>query len=154
MVDLPPPPVEWVSAGGRWWVVRIGVPVMVFVVYFAAFFVELRTDPSWAASNPLYFWPLVVLAIAVEFLLVYAFPSVRRIGLSPLYLVVDVGVSKFSYSWADVRQVTRTRVQRFRWNQVSSISQTRVSVGSGAFRTSFALSPEQGDRLAKFLRIP
>jgi hypothetical protein len=93
-------------------------------------------------------------ALAVEYVFLYAFPSVRRIGISPLYLVVDIGFQKFTYPWPELKLVTRTRVEQHRWNQVSCVSRTRISVGSGIFTNWFALSPQQGDRVAQFLRIP
>lgn len=154
MADILPPPVEWVPAGSRWWVIRIVVPGIVIATLLCVFYLEWRANPSWAATNALYAWGLVLAALAVEFTFLYAFPSVRRIGFSPVLLVVDIGITKYTYSWMEVNQVTRVQVNRFRWNQVSSVSRTRISVGSGLFTSSFALSPQQGDRLAQFLRIP
>jgi hypothetical protein len=154
VVDITPPPVEWVKGGGRWWVTRVGVPAIVTATLIGFFLIEWRTDPVWATNNSFYGFGLILCATAVESVFIYSFPSVRRIGISPLCLVVDVGLQKFTYSWTDVKEVTRTRVGRFRWNQVSSVSRTRISVGSGLFRNWFSLSAEQGDRLAQFLRIP
>lgn len=154
VANIATPPVEWVPAEGRWWVIRIVVPAVTVAILLTFFFFEWRIDPTWAAANSLYAYALIFGALAVEFIFLYAFPSVRRIGISPLCLVVDVGIRRFSYPWPEVKQVTRTRVQQFRWNQVSSVSRTRISVGSGVFMNWFALSPQQGDRLAQFLRIP
>jgi len=154
MTDIPPPPVEWVPGGRSWWVIRVGVPAIALGVLLSFFYTEWRTDPSWASTNGPLGWGLVFGTLAVEFVFLYAFPSVRRIGISPLCLVVDIGITKFTYSWQDVNKITRTRVNKFRWNQVSSVSRTRISVGSGFFMNWFALSPQQGDRLAQFLRIP
>jgi len=154
MVDTPPPPVEWVLAGKRWWLIRIAAPIIVVGVVLTIFYMEWRADPLWVTTNALYAWGLVFGALAVEFVLLYVFPSVRRIGISPLCLVVDIGITRFTYSWQDVNKITRTRVNSFRWNQVSSVSRTRISVGSGLFTNWFALTPQQGDRLAQFLRIP
>ena len=101
-----------------------------------------------------YLSPLILGVLAVELAILYAFPSVRRIGLSPLCLVVDTGIRKFTYPWADVHQVTRKRTERFRWTGTDASTVTRISVGAGFADTWFTLSPTQGERLARFLRIP
>jgi hypothetical protein len=152
--DLPPPPVEWVSARGRWWVFRFGVPAIVVGILLAFFFYEWATDPSWAEANFLYAELMVLGALGVDAILLWKHPSVRRIGISPLYLAVDIGIIEFTYSWPEVRQVTRVRIDRFRANQLDSASRTRIAVGSGLSRTWYTLSLQQGDRLARFLRIP
>lgn len=154
VVDTPPPPVEWVPAETRWWVIRVVVPVIVIAILLAILYLEWSANAGWATTHPLYAWGLVFSGLAVEYVFLFAFPSVRRIGISPLSLVVDVGFAKHTYSWTEVNSVTRTRVNRFRWNQLSSVSRTRISVGSGVFANWFELSPQQGDRLARFLRIP
>jgi len=148
------PPIEWVSAGGHWWVPRIAIPAVVaaiagLVLYLGWFVAGFGNGSSLGFVDV----GLIVL-LAIMLLSLYAFPSVRRIGISPKGLIVDVGFRKFGYSWAHVNDVARTQVSHYRWNQVSSVSRTRISVGSGLTQNTFTLSPSQGERLAKFLRIP
>lgn len=154
MAGISPPPVEWIAAEGRWWVIRIVFPVVVIAALLVFLYAEWGVNPSWTGANPIIADWCILGVVALEFFLLYAVPSVRRIGISPLCLVVDIGIKKFTYSWTDVNSITRTRTNRFRWNQVSSVSRTRISVGSGLFMNWFTLSPQQGDRLAQFLRIP
>jgi hypothetical protein len=105
-------------------------------------------------TSALYFDVTIFALLAIEFTFIYAFPSVRRLGISPAGLVVDVGLRKLSYPWPSLESITRTHVSRFRWNQVSSVSRTRITLGSGLSRNTFTLSAYQGERLASFLRIP
>jgi len=153
VTDLPPPPVEWVFAGGRWWVFRWVLPAVIVGALITLFYAQWRADPLWISANPLYVWGAIFGALAAEFMVFYAFPSVRRIGLSPLYLVVDIGFQKFTYSWPEVQEISRTRVEHFRWSRVSTVNRTRISVGSGIFKNWYGLSSRQGDRLVEFLRI-
>jgi len=154
MTDEPPPPVEWVPSGKRWWVVRIVIPVIIVALLATFLYLQWSSSPSWNSANYALRYGATFGALVLEFVFLYAFPSVRRIGISPLYLVVDIGIAKFTYSWPELTQITRTQVHRFRWNQVSSVNRTRIDVGRGVMVNSFALSPQQGDRLAQFLRIP
>ncbi|MGP8076464.1 MAG: hypothetical protein ACLP8Y_07020 [Thermoplasmata archaeon] len=150
------PPIEWVSAGTRWWVVRIVIPVIILAIALTVFIVGVATAPSWAASttHQVLLDGFIVCALAVDLYCLSAFPSVRRIGISPKWLIVDVGYRKFRNPWDDLHQIIRTRESRFRWYQVSSVSRTRISVGSGFPSFTVTLSPQQGERLAQFLRIP
>ena len=148
------PPIEWVSAGGRWWLFRIVIPAVVaavagLVLYLGWFVIGMGSRTSFAFVEV----GLLIL-LGVEFVFLYVFPSVRRIGISPKGLIVDVGFRKVGYPWSHVNDVTRTQVNHYRWNQVSSVSRTRISVGSGLSKNTFTLSPSQGERLANFLRIP
>lgn len=92
-------------------------------------------------------------AVVFVFLSVAFLPSVRRLGISPDGIELDVGVRKFHYSWDGVREVTRTHTRRFRRDGSDSIVVTRVSVGYGWTENRFRLSANQGDRLAHFMRI-
>lgn len=156
MVAGPRPPIEWVPSEKQWWVVRIVVPAVVtaavVLVIVRMWFLSGGQPPTAAQSAII--WGLIIGELAVIYLTLFAFPSVRRIGISPMCLIVDTGLQRFTYSWSDLRRVARTEVRQFRWNQVSSVSGTRISVGSIPFVTYFTLSPNQGDRLAQFLRIP
>ena len=148
------PPIEWVPGGRHWWVARVLIPGAVIVLLILFLVGELGYSLFWPAGSFPFTLVVSFAGLAVEFFFLFAIPSVRRIGISPTSLIVDVGVRKLRYPWNEVNQITRTRVDRFRWNQVSSVSRTRISVGAGAWVNWFSLSPEQGDRLARFLRIP
>jgi hypothetical protein len=148
------PPIEWVSGEKRWWVYRIVIPAIVLAGLLTFFILEWSATSYLTLSNFYFSYALVFVALGVEFGFLYAFPTVRRIGISPTRLIVDIGLHKFRIPWSEVNQVTRTRINRYGWHQVSSVSRTRISVGDGLWRNWFVLSPEQGDRLASFLRIP
>jgi hypothetical protein len=103
----------------------------------------------------LYFWDALVFGtLGVELLLLYAVPSVRKIGFSPTWFIVDIGVRQLRYSWREVHQITRTHRARYGSSRVSSVTHTRVLVGDGLRLSSYALTSLQGDRLARFTRIP
>lgn len=151
------PPTEWVGAENRWWLARIVVPVAVLAVVIpvALWFLYVTWwGPPLTVAQSLSFAGVFIGGFAVEVVILFLFPSVRRIGISPTSLIVDTGYHKFRYPWSELQAVTRTRVNQFRSSQVSSVSRTRISIGSGLFLNFFTLSPIQGERLAQFLRIP
>lgn len=148
------PPVEWVPAEQRWWLARIVVGLGLVPIVFLTLFVVW-----WWAGGPMtWTWELGVAGaaygtIGVAYLLLFLLPSVRRMGISPMYLQVDTGMGEFTYTWAELREVTRTDVRRFRWNGNDSHRRTRIWVDSLLGPKSFALTPNQGARLARFLRL-
>lgn len=154
----PEPPTEWVSTEKRWWLPRIVVPVTVLAVLVPVcvwylYHQWFQVGPPLTLAQNLGLEGVFGGGVAVELAVLYLFPSVRRIGISPTGLVVDAAFRKFRYTWPELHEVTRTQVNRFRWNQVSSVTRTRISVGFGWSFNSFALSPNQGDRLAHFLNL-
>ena len=156
MAAVGEPPIEWVPAESRWWVFRFVIPAIVLGLTIIMGFVLWSTAPTLPETTAGYLAVQAFLLgmVFAAFYVMYAFPSVRRIGFSPEWLIVDVGLRKFKYRWDDLHGVTRTQVTRFRWYEVSSVSRTRISVGSGFPSYTVTLSPQQGDRLARFLRIP
>ncbi|MGI0129579.1 MAG: hypothetical protein ACREEC_05445, partial [Thermoplasmata archaeon] len=90
---------------------------------------------------------------AFQFVFLYGLPSLRRIGISPLGIVTDVGVVRTTYPWNELRAVTRTSVTQHSGNGTRTVTRTRIQVGHGLRWQSYALTPSQGDRLARFLRI-
>ena len=155
----PEPPIEWVSAEKRWWLSRIVVPVtvvavLVLVNLWLLYHVWFPLSTPWTLAQMLSLEGVCGGGVAVELAVLYRFPSVRRIGISPTGLVVDVGFRELRYTWPELHEVTRIRVNRFRSSQVGSLSCTRISVGSGWSFSCLTLSPNQGDRLAHFLHLP
>jgi hypothetical protein len=153
MADPPAPPVEWVKGPPYWWLVRFG-PACVSAAVSLGIILPLmfRGGPPslWLILGVL---AVVELGIAIQYLVYRAYPAVRRLGISPTMLFVDIGLTTQSYGWGDVREVARTQVSAYRWNRVMWSVRTRISVGSGITKNVYSLSPMQGERLARFLRI-
>jgi hypothetical protein len=150
----PPPPVEWVRSESRWWLARFVFPALLGSLVLSAYFVVFYVNPSWSVFGPVVMLPIVVGCLTSQYTIMHRLPSVRRIGISPTGIVVDVGLVKQSYSWAELRDVTRTHVNELRGSQLVRVDRTRLSVGHGLMRQGYGLSPRQGERLAQFLRIP
>lgn len=154
VANKPPAPIEWVRSEQKWWIPRLVIPVVVVVVLAITLALEFVYGHPWSATTLGWIDALIFGVLAVEFAFIYLYPSVRRLGISPDGLIVDVGFRKIHYPWSQLTHVTRIHVNRFRWTAVSSISRTRISVGSGLTQNYFTLSTLQGERLARFLQLP
>ncbi len=153
--DPSPPPLEWVPAENRWWFYRWVAPLVVVTCAIVTLVTLSVLSPSPASLG----WQLlrglgVSMVVLVEYALVALFPSVRRLGISPLGIVVGGTLLDTSYSWSDVKQVTRTEVRRADWSSVRVEVRTRLRLKSGIFASEITLTPVQGERLARFLRLP
>ncbi len=155
MATASPPPIEWVPAEQRWWLARIVVPFVAppgLVLSLIIFWWRFEQGPvTWTWT--VLFWGVISGSFGIQLLALYLLPSVRRIGFSPMYLFVDVGLTQSTYSWQQLREVTRTDVRRFRWNRTDSDRHTRIRVNAYVGSTSYTLTPNQGARLSRFLRI-
>ncbi len=150
-----PPPLEWVPAENRWWFYRCVAPVVVATCAIGTLVAlnALSLPPAslgWQVLQALG----VGMAVLAGYVVVALFPSVRRLGISPLGIVVGGTLLDTSYSWSDVKQVTRTEVRRADWSSVRVEVRTRLRLKSGIFASEITLTPVQGDRLARFLRLP
>jgi hypothetical protein len=125
----------------------------VYLGLLVAFYSPLTSPPHW--------WAFIVAPAAAVLAGAYAqiaivreYPSLRRIGISPTTLILDSGVGGRSYSWADLQEVARTQVVVHSKSQVQFVRRTCISVWQGLRPVQIALSQNQGDRLASFLRLP
>ena len=153
MATATSPPVEWVPAEQRWWLGRTVGFALIPIVGVTLFALWWRSGSPLTSTWEIGLAGATYGAMGVGFLFMFLFPSVRRLGFSPMYLVVDTGLVEFIYTWADLREVTRTDVRHFRWNRTDSHRRTRIWVNSALGPKCFALTPNQGARLARFLRI-
>ncbi len=155
MTDPPAPPVEWVKGSRFWWAYRFapslaGVPAVLLLIDF---FLDPAGPPAeWQWLTVL---AMIYLGILLQFLVVRSYPSIRALGISPTQLVVDFGLIRQNYAWPEVRTVSRSLENSYSRYGVMQQYRTRLSVGTGLFnRNVFTLSQAQGDRLARFLRVP
>jgi len=117
--------------------------------------VTLR-DPSWilSASYLVAWYGSIVSFLVVEFLILRFVPSVRRVGVSPGGLVVDIGILKIAHPWSELTQSVRTSEKRYHsQGDTQLISRTRIVFGRSIVRTEFMLSPTQGDLLTRYLHL-
>ena len=155
VTDPQAPPVEWVKGPRFWWAYRFA-PTLAAVAAVLLLIDFFRVP---AASPPEWLWLTVLgvtdLGILLQFLMVRSYPSIRALGISPTQLVVDFGLVRQSYAWPEVRAVSRSLESSYSRYGVLRQQRTRLSVGTGLLnRNVFTLSPAQGERLARFLRVP
>ena len=148
------PPIEWVRGTRRWWVFRY-VPATLLVVIIVGLLVDawFLARVYWFSPPGLfYFWGIFGSGFAIELVLLSIFPSVRRIGLSPLGFIADTGVRRVTYPWPRVSEIVRTSTRRYRASVFRSADRTRVKV-DGGLGGVYALTEEQADSLARFLQL-
>ncbi len=75
-------------------------------------------------------------------------PSVRRVGVLPGGVVVDLGFSRQYYTWNELHEIIHLDETRYpRSGTLQHSRRTRIVVGRGGNRTTLALSPGQADFL-------
>lgn len=144
MSAAPTPQFEWVPGPRNWWVLRgvgpaicagTGVVALGLSVWMDSQALSCGCNFHPAAMIPLQVTALVSIALLLLLIgLNYALPSVRRIGIASTGLVIDLGLAKRAYSWA----------------QVSSLTPKRITFLMGP---SFRLSPSQADRLLRLYQL-
>ncbi len=146
---------EWVPAENRWWFYRWLAPLAVALGGLLTLAALDALAPPDAGLGWQVAWGPVVIAIPLaEYALIALAPSIRRLGISPLGIVLGGTFLNTSYSWSDVKEVTRTEVRRATWSSVRVEVRTRLRVKSGILASEITLTPNQGERLASFLRLP
>jgi hypothetical protein len=149
-------PIEWVPGARYWWFYRFvpWVALAAVVVEFVAVEYYLTGAPGLYSD---YYWlatGIVLGGVALAIVVPSRFPSVRRIGISPEWFIVDDGLQTHTFGWPDVREVERTRLGHYGWNQHRFEDRTRIHLGYGVPRKVVMLTSYQGDRLARFLHLP
>jgi len=147
--------VEWVDGPRYWWAVRWS-PGSVFAVAFGSLLAYIILFARRALLS------LTVLAVfdgsffailGAGIVLLYWVPSLRRMGISPDGLIMDVGRRQVGYHWNEVHPVVRTRATGPGAQSTVPAIETRVADGKGFRKNYFVLSSEQGDRLARYLKL-
>jgi hypothetical protein len=147
------PPVEWVSGPRSWWLARFGVGIAASALLVIDLLLVLRggftslSPYAWLAV-----WLVFLPVYLAQWILLSRIPSVRRIGISPRGLTVDYGLAVHPYAWPDLVSLTRVNETRYSWTGPTTVVRTRIRLG-GIWGTKLTLTPEQGDRLARFLRV-
>lgn len=98
-------------------------------------------------------WAYIVLAPVVPFAILRTVPSTRRVGVSSGGLVVDTGIRRRLYPWGSLYQVVRSYERRYRPGKVQARFRTRIILGPDRLGLHLALTPDQGDQLARYLRL-
>ena len=149
-----PPPIEWVRGTRGWWVFRyVPATILGIIILGLLLDVVLFSRTYWTTSPGFfYFYGIIASGFAIEAVLLSIFPSVRRIGLSPLGFTVDWGIRRVTYPWPRVSEIVRTSTSRYRGSVFRSVGRTRVKV-DGTLGSIYTLTEEQGDSLAGFLHL-
>jgi hypothetical protein len=148
--------VEWVIGPQGWWIPWFG-PGLVALPPVAVLLAYILRD--WGRNFPIAFsYYLLAVAIllgsiCVQFALRWWFPSVRRLGIAPWGLVVDVGLRRIRYPWHRLHKVVRTRATTNLRGRLTTDFRTRTVLGPDVLRTFLTLSATQGDRLAQVLQL-
>ncbi len=140
----PTPQFEWVPGPPTWWILRgVGPGICAgtaAVAWSLATWIDYQSLSCSCNLHPAALVPLQLLGLAAFAAMIglvalsYALPSIRRIGIASTGLVIDLGLAKRAYSWA----------------QVSALTPERITFLLGP---SLRLSPSQADRLLRLYRL-
>lgn len=147
----------WIRGSPTWWVARF-VPALIFAPVAAYFmFEELatigRVGQGIDFGVQFLVAVLVIGGIAFQLAVYRLYPSLRSLGISAGGLTLDYGVTKESYPWSELHDVTRISAHVYAPGETHYSTRTRIHVGEDLWRVTVVLSQSQGDRLAHQLRI-
>lgn len=148
-------PVEWVDGPRYWWAIR-WIPGSVFAVTFGSLlaYVVLFDRRAFLSLTVLAVFDGSFFAIlGAGIVLLYWMPSLRRMGISSDGLIVDVGGHQVGYRWEEVHPIVRSKASGSGDVRTVPAIETRIVVGRRVSKNYFVLSSEQGDRLARYLKL-
>jgi hypothetical protein len=159
MPDPTPPPVEWVPGPRLWWLPRLLPLAVGLAIYLTVAGDVLLFGVPFPSSTYGFEWVFlpVVLLVPVLFVVLWQFlarvPSVRNLGIAPWGLTLDFGITTETHSWSEVYSLVRTVETHYQGREAVVARGMRLRLSGHWMAPEISLSPQQADRVARFLRI-